>query len=157
MAPRSRGKTGESGRGLGGKSRDSSYELRWQEGGNPQLIPESWAENGRHEDIPANREPFYAFQVKSGLLLEYEVDSTGNPISGPHREDPAFRVLYITADGKQAILREFIAIENGTQAFKPPNDFPSIITPMNLDKVNPYPRPSEGKQAVADLYGNSDE
>jgi hypothetical protein len=139
-----------------GHSSGTGYEFRWHELTEAELIPESWAENGKRDDIPDERDPFYAFQAKTGLLLEYTVDKDGTLLSGPHREEPGLRVLYITADGKQAIVREFIANENGTRGFMPPTNFSSIIAPRDLQVVNEYTRPDEGRRAVAHLYDDRD-
>ncbi|RLM94296.1 hypothetical protein [Haloarcula sp. Atlit-7R] len=135
-------------------STKKEFDLRWHELNEAKLIPESWAENGERHDIPEGKDAFYAFQAKAGLLLEYEVDRQGTPISGPHREEPGLRVLYVTADGERVFVREFIAIENGTQGFKPPSSFPSVTAPMDQNRVSEYPRPVEGRKAVADLYDN---
>ncbi|EMA25209.1 hypothetical protein C443_03399 [Haloarcula argentinensis DSM 12282] len=98
----------------------------------------------------------YAIQCRAGLLLEWLVNTrTGKLLRGPLSEKPGLRVLYVTADGEHALMRELDARETD-DSWKPPKQFASVIA-KGIEEADPVPDSSQGyyRRSVEDLYDPS--
>jgi hypothetical protein len=100
-------------------------------------IPESWADNGRHEVPEDVDERYYAVQVKLGVSLQWGVDDTGAIVDGPHRDKPTVRVCYVARDGCSAYVRDWDAVLDDGQA-TPERNFASVLAvdPDDADPVD---------------------
>ncbi|KAA9400714.1 hypothetical protein Har1131_18735 [Haloarcula sp. CBA1131] len=120
-----------------GKHGSKERKWRWTDKTTNQLLPQSWADNGRIESADDDEVKLYAIQWRAGLLLEWVVDTrTGTLLEGPLSEQPGIRVLYVTADGEQALVQEWEARETEGN-WKPPKEFVSIVAthPDEIDAV----------------------
>ncbi|QIO25035.1 hypothetical protein [Haloarcula sp. JP-L23] len=116
---------------------ETTLEWRWNDRTENRPLPQSWATNGSREPVGDDEQPLYAIQFRAGLLLEWEVNQrTESLVAGPRRERPALRVLYVTRDGQQAIVREWDA-ERTASGWRPDPEFASSIAraPADCDDV----------------------
>lgn len=117
---------------------ETTLEWRWNDRTENRPLPQSWATNGSREPVGDDEQPLYAIQFRAGLLLEWEVNQrTESLVAGPRRERPALRVLYVTRDGQQAIVREWDA-ERTASGWRPDPEFASSIAraPADCDDVD---------------------
>jgi hypothetical protein len=56
--------------------------------------------------VDDSEEQYFAVEVRTGVILEYNTDDHGEPTGLPNRERPGIRVLYVTADGGRALVIE---------------------------------------------------
>lgn len=120
-----------------GKHGSKERKWRWTDKTTNQALPRSWSDNGRIESPDNGEVELYAIQWRAGLLLEWVVDTrTGKLLEGPLSEQPGIRVLYVTADGGQAIIQEWDARETEGN-WKPPKEFASVVAkcPEETDAV----------------------
>lgn len=111
----------------------TALEWRWNDRTKNRPLPQSWATNGSHEPVGDDAQPLYAIQFRAGLLLEWEVNQkTKSLVAGPRRERPALRVLYVSRDGQQAIVREWDA-ERTSSGWHPEPEFASSIARVSAD------------------------
>ncbi|WP_135302626.1 hypothetical protein [Haloarcula amylovorans] len=134
----------------GQKSSGTERKWRWtDQSEQSSIIPESWAAKGDRED---GEELYYAVEVRTGLLLEYDVDHTGSNVAGPHRERPGIQTLYVTADGGRAIVLETEGIKD--DGIKPTDNYASVVARPagHGDEVEPERRDAY-RSLIRDLYG----
>ena len=105
---------------------DRAY--RWtDQSDEPRVIPESWAANGARVPVADGEERYYAVEVRTGVILEYNTDDHGEPTGLPNRERPGVRVLYVTADGGRAIVIESEGT-GSTGTVSPRSGWPAVIS-----------------------------
>jgi alkylated DNA nucleotide flippase Atl1 len=138
------------------KSRNPTERTTWQwdrtSESEPQLIPKSWAENGRWETADTDQCLFYALEVRTGVVLEYETTASGQITGLPRRERQALRVLYVREDGQRAIVRQIITTGNITSTIKPDKHFRTIIAKAE-SAGKCYTNDQSAKSAINELYG----
>ncbi|MDS0284699.1 hypothetical protein [Haloarcula onubensis] len=91
----------------------------------PAIIPDTWAQQAVHESGDGER--FYAVEVRVGLRLEFTVDHTGQPIEGPHTDEPGIQTLYVSADGGRAVVIESTAVRSDADGVVPREDWASVL------------------------------
>ncbi|GGM49372.1 hypothetical protein [Haloarcula argentinensis] len=126
---------------------------RWKDETDNRSLPQSWADKGRTESPEEDEVQLYAIQCRAGLLLEWLVNTrTGKLLRGPLSEKPGIRVLYVTADGEYALVKESEAREID-DSWKPPKRFASIIA-KDPEEADPVPDSSQDyyRRSVEDLY-----
>jgi len=96
----------------------------------PAIIPDSWAEEAVHEDGDGER--FFAVEIRLGQRLEYTVDRNGQPIKGPHHDEPGMQAMYVTADGGRAVVIESKAVRSDG-SIVPRNDWRSVLVDPDAD------------------------
>ncbi|EMA18997.1 hypothetical protein C443_17843 [Haloarcula argentinensis DSM 12282] len=123
----------------------------------PQLIPETWADNGGREDDDDTDEQYFAVEVRTGLQLEYRTNERGQATGVAARERPAIQTLFVTADGGRAVVVESQAAGNG-ETVRPLSDWSAVIArrkghgeTIDADQRDKY------RAAVRDLYGEEAE
>lgn len=116
-------------------------------------IPESWADNGRHEVADDDQERYYAVQVKLGVSLQWGVDDTGSIVDGPHRDKPTVRVCYVARDSCSAYVRDWDAVIDDGRA-TPERDFASIlaIEPADANPVEEESNREWFREILSDHY-----
>ena len=127
---------------------------RWKDETDNRSLPQSWADKGRIESPEEDEVQLYAIQCRAGLLLEWLVNTrTGKLLRGPLSEKPGLRVLYVTADGEHALMKELDARETD-DSWKPPKQFASVIA-KDREEVDPVPDSSQDcyRRLAEDLYG----
>ncbi|WP_049909699.1 hypothetical protein [Haloarcula japonica] len=118
-----------------------------------EIEPKSWADRGHTESPEEDEVQLYAIQCRAGLRLEWLVNTrTGKLHRGPLSEKPGPRVLYVTADGEHALMKELDSRETD-DSWKPPKQFPSVIA-KDREEVDPVPDSSQDyyRRSVEDLY-----
>jgi len=136
-----------------GNTGPKKLKWRWKDETDNRSLPQSWADNGRTESPKENEVQLYAIQCRAGLLLEWLVNTrTGKLLRGPLSEKPGIRVLYVTADGEHAVLKELEAREI-EDSWKPPKQFTSVIA-KDIEEVDLVPDSSQDhyRRGVEDLY-----
>ena len=136
-----------------GDTGPKKLKWRWKDETDNRPLPQSWADNGRTEPPEGNEVQLYAIQCRAGLLLEWLVNTrTGKLLRGPLSEKPGLRVLYVTADGEYAVLKESEAREID-DSWKPPKQFASIIA-KHPEEADPVPDSSQDyyRRGVENLY-----
>ncbi|GGM51964.1 hypothetical protein [Haloarcula argentinensis] len=126
---------------------------RWKDESDNRSLPQSWADKGRTEPPEEDEVQLYAIQCRAGLRLEWLVNTrTGKLLRGPLSEKPGLRVLYVTADGEHALMRELDARETD-DSWKPPKQFASVIA-KDREEVDPVPHSSQDcyRRLAQDLY-----
>ncbi|WP_155119465.1 hypothetical protein [Halomicrobium katesii] len=133
-------------------SSGSDREWRFQEERRYQ-IPESWADNGRHEVADEGEEQFYAVQVKLGVELQWTVDGAGEPVDGPHRDRPVVQACYVSRDGSAAFVRDWDAVLDDGRA-TPERDFASVVAvdPADADPVEDDDNRQRYRDILQDRY-----
>jgi hypothetical protein len=118
----------------------------------PAVIPDSWARHGSKEE--GDGEQFYAVEVRIGRRLEYTVDSHGEPIEGPHRDEPGIEALYVSADGGRAVVVESKAVDHDGSV-TPREGWASVISRPedDADRVTPERRDAY-RALIEELYPN---
>ncbi|WP_049944630.1 hypothetical protein [Haloarcula marismortui] len=139
-----------------GNTGPKKLKWRWKDETDNRSLPQSWADNGRTESPAEDEVQLYAIQCRAGLLLEWLVNTrTGKLLRGPLSEKPGIRVLYVTADGEYAVLKESEAREID-DSWKPPKQFTSVIA-KDIEEADPVPDSSQDyyRRSVEDLYDSS--
>jgi len=104
-----------------GTDREYKFQDQHEE---PAIIPDSWAEEAAHEDGDGER--FFAVEIRLGQLLEYTVDRNGQPIKGPHHDEPGMQAMYVSADGGRAVVIESKAVHSDG-SIVPREDWASVL------------------------------
>jgi len=133
-------------------------EWRFTADDDPFVVPETWADGGRHEPADPGQTQLCAIEGRLGSSLQWTVSQrTGDPVRGPHRERSVFRVLYATADGQWALECEWDA-RRQEDGWVPESTFASVIArDLDADDLDatvvtqPGTRESY-RAAVKDLY-----
>ncbi|WP_336359028.1 hypothetical protein [Haloarcula sp. CGMCC 1.6347] len=94
---------------------------------NPQIIPETWADNAAREDAAADEERYFAVEARAGLQLEFDTNDRGQATGVANRERPAIRTLFVTADGGRAVVVESQAAGDG-DSVTPLSDWAAVIS-----------------------------
>lgn len=139
-----------------GNTGPKKRKWHWKDETDNRSLPQSWADNGRTESPEENEVQLYAIECRVGLLLEWLVNTrTGKLLRGPLSEKPGVRVLYVTADGESALVKESEAREID-DSWKPPKEFASIIA-KDIEEADPVPDSSQDyyRRSVEDLYDSS--
>lgn len=110
--------------GLNTSGTDREYKFRDQHD-EPAIIPDTWAQEATHESGDGER--FFAVEVRVGLRLEFTVDHTGQPIEGPHHDEPGIQVLYVSEDGGRAVVIESTAVRSDSDSVVPRDDWASVL------------------------------
>lgn len=119
----------------------------------PQLIPETWADNAVRKDADDAEERYYAVEVRTGLQLEYRTDDRGQATGVATRERPAIQTLYVRADGGRAVVVESQAAGNG-ETVRPLSDWHAVIArPKGHGETIDADQRDKYRAAVRDLYG----
>jgi hypothetical protein len=125
-----------------GNRGQKKLKWRWKDETDNRSLPQSWADKGRTESPEEDEVQLYAIQCRAGLLLEWLVNArTGKLLRGPLSEKPGLRVLYVTADGEHALMKELDARETD-DSWKPPKQFASVIA-KDREEVDPVPASSQ--------------
>jgi hypothetical protein len=136
-----------------GNTGPKKLKWRWKDETENRSLPQSWADNGRTESPEEDEVQLYAIECRAGLLLEWLVNTrTGKLLRGPLSEKPGIRVLYVTADGEHALVKESEAREiDGS--WKPPKQFTSVIA-KDIEEADPVPDSSQDyyRRSVEELY-----
>jgi len=116
----------------------------------PAVIPDSWARHGSTE--VGDGERFFAVEVRIGRRLEYTVDRHGEPIEGPHRDEPGIETLYVSGDGGRAVVVESKAVDREGSVM-PRDEWASIISRPedDADRVTPERRDAY-RALIQELY-----
>ncbi|WP_228841855.1 hypothetical protein [Haloarcula sp. CBA1127] len=112
------------------RSKPSGTDRVWKwidQSDNPEIIPETWADNGAREDAAADEERYFAVEARAGLQLEYNTNDRGQATGVPNRERPAIQTLFVTADGGRAVVIESQAAGNG-DSVRPLSDWAAVIS-----------------------------
>jgi hypothetical protein len=109
---------------------DREYKFRDQHD-EPAIIPDTWAQEAVHETGDGER--FFAVEVRVGLRLEFTVDHTGQPIEGPHTDEPGIQTLYVSSDGGRAVVIESTAVQSGSDSVVPRDDWASVLVDPNAE------------------------
>ena len=136
-----------------GNTGPKKLKWRWKDETENRSLPQSWADNGRTESSEEDEVQLYAIECRAGLLLEWLVNTrTGKLLRGPLSEKPGIRVLYVTADGEHALVKESEAREIGG-SWKPPKQFTSVIA-KDIEEADPVPDSSQDhyRRSVEELY-----
>lgn len=133
---------------------------RWDDelAGPPTIVPETWSRLGHREPVESDEREVYAVEARLGPLLLWTLDDAGSPVEGPHKDKPAVRVVYATADGKQALERVYDA-ERGRDGWTPEREeflATTGVAPDDLKQVSREELRETFATIVADRYLGQD-
>lgn len=135
--------------GLNTSGTDREFKFKDQHD-EPAIIPDTWAEQGVHESGDGER--FYAVEVRVGLRLEFTVDHSGQPIKGPHTDEPGIQTLYVTADGGRAVVLESRAEQLG-DGLEPHDQWRSVLADPTAEVSTVTPERRDAyRSLIQDLY-----